>query len=188
MMQVNFEGTVAVTVACLPLLAKASGTSQVLSTSSGMGTRTMGLLSEEDRKALMDPTLEDLQMHAIIQYLVDGLAQPSNSYHSIPQVGYAFSKMAVNCFTQVMARKHPTMRINACSPGFCNTDMCANYTGDRKPKEPALGASVFTKVLFGEIGQGRTGVFFKEASKTGTPLDQAASVMDPWVAPPEKEK
>ena len=49
------------------------------------------------------------------------------------------------------------------------------------PKDPALGASVFKQVLFGELGEGRTGCFFKEASKAGTPLEDAVSKVDPWL-------
>jgi len=41
------------------------------------------------------------------------------------------------------------------------------------------------QVLFGEIGKGRTGVFFKEASKAGTPVEQSVAVVDPWVAVPK---
>merc|ERR1719199_1564462 len=151
----------------------APGGGQVLSTSSGNGPRAMGLLSEKDRQALMDPSLDVVQLRAMMGQLTDGLQDPKNVYHSIPQVGYGFSKMAVNCATQIWARKYPGMRINACSPGFCNTDMCANYTGQRKPKDPTLGASVFRKVLFDELGKGQSGTFFKEASKTDTPLDRA---------------
>jgi len=44
-----------------------------------------------------------------------------------------------------------------------------------------LGASVFCKVLFGDLGAGKTSTFFKEASKTGTPLPDAVSLVDPWV-------
>jgi hypothetical protein len=46
----------------------------------------------------------------------------------------------------MLARQHPDMYINACSPGFTNTGMCANYTGSRVPKDVALGADVFAKV------------------------------------------
>ena len=50
------------------------------------------------------------------------------------------------------------------------------------PKAVPLGASVFGKVLFGELGAaGKTGTFFKEASKAGTPLGSAESREDPWV-------
>lgn len=182
MMQVNFEGAVAVTNAFFPLLLRNSEGSQVLSTSSGQGTRTMGLLSESDRQMLLDPALDESQLRAVMKELVEGLQDADNKYHSIPQVGYGFSKLALNCITQVWSRKYPTVRVNACSPGFCNTDMCANYTGERKPKDPALGASVFKKAMFGELGQGRSGCFFKEASKTGTPLENGVACVDPWVA------
>ena len=59
---------------------------------------------------------------------------------------------------QILARKHPDMSINACSPGFTNTGMCANYAGSRVPKEPALGADVFAKVPlpFGACAEART--------------------------------
>ena len=40
----------------------------------------------------------------------------------------------------------------------------------------------FRKMLFGELGRGQTGCFFKEASKIGTSLDQAVSCLDPWEA------
>eukprot|EP00746_Dinoflagellata_sp_MGD_P004311 gnl/MRDRNA2_/MRDRNA2_108307_c0_seq1.p1 gnl/MRDRNA2_/MRDRNA2_108307_c0~~gnl/MRDRNA2_/MRDRNA2_108307_c0_seq1.p1 ORF type:complete len:357 (+),score=57.08 gnl/MRDRNA2_/MRDRNA2_108307_c0_seq1:132-1073(+) len=183
-MLVNFEGVVAVTAAFLPILANVpGGDGQVLSTSSGCGTRTMGLLSERHRSALLDPNLDVPMLRRILKELVEGLQDPDNEYHSIPSVGYGLSKMGVNCLTQILARDHPNMCFNACSPGFCNTDMCANYTGKRKPKDPALGASVFTKVLFGKLGQGQSGVFFKESSKPDTPLDQAESLLEPWVAP-----
>jgi hypothetical protein len=37
-----------------------------------------------------------------------------------------------------------------------------------------------SQVLFGDLA-GHTGKFFKEASNPGTPVDQAQSVIDPWV-------
>merc|ERR1719282_1743016 len=52
MMEVNFEGAVAVTNTFLPLLLTQTGENQVLSTTSGMGPRTMGLLSEADQEVL----------------------------------------------------------------------------------------------------------------------------------------
>jgi len=36
--------------------------------------------------------------------------------------------------------------------------------------------------MFGELGAGKTGLFFKEASKAGTSLDAAVSKVDAWVA------
>eukprot|EP00440_Ansanella_granifera_P070223 gb/GFBE01076192.1/.p1 GENE.gb/GFBE01076192.1/~~gb/GFBE01076192.1/.p1 ORF type:complete len:299 (+),score=58.62 gb/GFBE01076192.1/:1-897(+) len=181
-MRVNFEGVIAVTEAFLPLLKKSPGGGQVLSTSSGVGTRTMAQLCEEHRSVLMDPGLDVPTCQKLLWQLTEGLQNPNDQYRSIPTVGYGLSKMGVNCYTQILARANPSMRINACSPGFCNTDMCANYTGERKPKDPALGASVFAQVLFGELGHGKTGAFFKEASKADTALADATSVEEPFVA------
>lgn len=181
-MRVNFEGVVTVTAAFLPMLTASPGYGQVISSSSGTATRAMGLISEAHRRALMDPSLDLSMLKKTLGELVEGLQDPNNCYHSIPTVGYSVSKMGVNCFTQILAREYAAMRVNACSPGFCNTGMCANYTGSRKPKDPALGASVFGKVLFGELGREQTGSFFKEASKPDTSLDEAVAVLEPWVA------
>lgn len=175
----NFEAVISTTVTFLPLIKQGG---HIVSTSSSIGSRTLAMLSAEHRTALMDETLDVPTLQAILRQIEHGLQDPSNSYRDIPQVGYGLSKLGVDCLTQVLARQHPKLYINVCSPGFCNTDMCANYKGERKPKEPALGASVFRKVLFGELGKGRTGLFFKESSKAGTPLDKAVASVDPWVA------
>jgi len=185
-MRVNFEGLVALTQHFMPMLIR-SPCGIILSTSSGVGARTLGLLSEADRFALTDASLDVRRLSGVLSRLVDDLHRPDNPYHAIPTVAYGLSKLGVNCYTQVLARQYTMMCINACSPGFCNTGMCADYTGTRTPKSPILGASVFRQVLFTELGFGRTGVFFKENSKAGTPVDEAVSVVDPWIALPQGE-
>jgi NAD(P)-dependent dehydrogenase (short-subunit alcohol dehydrogenase family) len=181
--QTNFEGTVGVTEAFLPLLLRApSGSASVLSTSSGVGARTLGLVSEQHRQQLLAEDLDLAALRGCVNGILHALqADESHPYHNIPTVGYGVSKMAVNCYTQLLARRYPTLRVNACSPGFTNTDMCKHYTGSRVPKEVALGASVFLKAIFGDLGASQTGKFFKEASKAGTPLAEANAVIDKWV-------
>lgn len=184
-MQTNFEGAVRVTEACLPLLRKTKG-AQVLFTSSGMGARILGIMTEEHRMAFTSPTLELPTLRRLLNELMEALVRDStHPYHaSVPTVAYSLSKLGVNAYAQILARQHmaSALRSNACSPGFTNTGMCANYTGSRKPKDVALGASVFEKVLFGELGESKpTGLFFKESSKADTPLDEARSVVDAWV-------
>ena len=193
----NFEGVVSVTEAFLPLLFRNSNSSSssssssggdptpiVLSTSSGVGARTLGLVSEQHRRELLSESLDEDGLRRVLQRLLAEVsADPEHPYRSFPSLGYGLSKMAVNCYTQLLSRRHAAaaLRVNACSPGFTNTDMCRNYTGSRVPKEVALGSSVFAKAIFGELGSGVTGAFFKEASKAGTPLAEAASVVDAWV-------
>eukprot|EP00928_Gymnodinium_smaydae_P004890 TRINITY_DN11678_c0_g1_i3.p1 TRINITY_DN11678_c0_g1~~TRINITY_DN11678_c0_g1_i3.p1 ORF type:complete len:296 (-),score=55.59 TRINITY_DN11678_c0_g1_i3:25-912(-) len=184
--RVNFESIVAVTRAFLPMLSKSPNGGNILSTSSGTGTRTLGLLNDEHRRLLTDPNLDVITLQKVLAQIVDEIdSDPCHVYRDIPTVGYGLSKMGVNCFTQIVARWDPSRyRANACSPGFCNTGMCANYTGARQPKDPELGADVFAKVLFGELGRNKTGLFFKEGSKPGTPLQCAKSSVDDWVAFP----
>jgi NAD(P)-dependent dehydrogenase (short-subunit alcohol dehydrogenase family) len=180
-MQINFHGVIALTEAFLPKLSAADGGGQILSTSSAIGTRTAGLLTAAHRDLLTQPSLELNSLRHVLAEIIEELGDAGHAYHSIPTVVYGLSKLGVNCYTQMLARQHPTMRINACSPGFTNTRMCASYTGARVPKSVELGASVFGKVLFGELGAGRTGMFFKENSAAGTPVEEAVSVIDPWV-------
>ena len=54
------------------------------------------------------------------------------------------------------------------------------YSGTRVLKEASLGASVFEKILFSGLGRGCTGIFFKEASTPGTPIELATSIVVPW--------
>ena len=62
--------------------------------------------------------------------------------------------------------------------------MCANYTGSRVPKDPALGASVFVPALFGGKGlpKVRTDKFIKETSSPGTALEDATCAAEGWGA------
>ena len=87
--------------------------------------------------------------------------------------------------TRLIAREHPRLLVNACSPGFCRTDIAGadvDYSKGRPPKDARLGADVVLKLLFGEVGAGSTGGFYKECSKPGTPIDAANSAAEPWVA------
>ena len=229
--EVNFEGTVRVTEAMMPLLLLQRGggsgveeggqheeAAHVVNVSSGVGTRTLARIRPEQRAALVDASLE---LPALREFCAAALAElekdESSPYHAIPTVSYGISKLAVNCYTQMMARRYGTacrkdgdeaenaasnaalasaaasttakargtarvVRFNAASPGFTNTRMCDGYTGERQPKSPSLGASVFRDVLFSDLGKGKNGKFFKQADKAGTQLRDASSREEPWVA------
>ena len=72
---------------------------------------------------------------------------------------YGISKAAVNAYTKLAPRTYPALRVNACSPGFCRTDIAgpnADYS-EREPKAPALGADVVVKLLFDDALSQATG-------------------------------
>lgn len=63
---------------------------------------------------------------------------------------YAVSKACVNAFTAILARDHPGLVINACCPGWVNTEM-GRMVG-APPKTPEEAARIPVHLGFGEIG------------------------------------
>ena len=51
------------------------------------------------------------------------------------------SKLAVIAATRVLAREHPSIKVNCCCPGYCDTDM-TSHKGPRPPSEGARNAVV----------------------------------------------
>jgi NAD(P)-dependent dehydrogenase (short-subunit alcohol dehydrogenase family)/beta-phosphoglucomutase-like phosphatase (HAD superfamily) len=166
-LSVNLDGVAAVTAAFAPLLG-AGG--RVINVSSGAGLRAAAALAPADREALEADTVADIRAAAArLAYTADIAV-------------YGLSKAAVNAYTKLAARTYPALRVNACSPGFCRTEIAgpnADYS-EREPKAPALGADVVVKLLFDDALSQATGKFFKECSKPGTAVEDAVSREEPW--------
>ena len=166
-LEVNLDGVAAVTTAFAPLLRPGG---RVINVSSGAGLRAAAALAPADREALEADSV------AAIRATAQRLATTAD----IPV--YGISKAAVNAYTKLAARTYPALRVNACSPGFCRTEIAgpnADYS-EREPKAPALGADVITKLLFDDALSQNTGKFFKECSKPGTAVEDAVSREEPW--------
>ena len=165
-LEVNLDGVAAVTAAIAPLLG-AGG--RVINVSSGAGLRAAGGLAPGGREARRAATVADIRAAAA------RLAVGSETV-------YGLSKAALTAYTKLAARTYPALRVNACSPGFCRTEIAgpnADYS-EREPKAPALGADVITKLLFDDALSPATGKFFKECSKPGTAHENAVSREQPW--------
>ena len=166
-LSVNLDGVAVVTAAFAPLLG-AGG--RVINVSSGAGLRAAAALAPADREALEADTVADIRAAAArLAYTADIAV-------------YGLSKAAVNAYTKLAARTYPALRVNACSPGFCRTEIAgpnADYS-EREPKAPALGADVVVKLLFDDALSQATGKFFKECSKPGTAVEDAVSREEPW--------
>jgi NAD(P)-dependent dehydrogenase (short-subunit alcohol dehydrogenase family) len=76
---------------------------------------------------------------------------------------YGFSKACANSYTMLVAREHPGLVVNACTPGFIATDMTRHYAesegkapAELGMKTPAEGARAPMHLLFGALeGSGR---------------------------------
>lgn len=89
---------------------------------------------------------------------------------------YGLSKACANTYTLILAREHPELVVNACTPGFIETDMTRAYlasTGQSGAelgmKTPADGAKAPLHLLFGELeGNGH----FYGSDALRSPLDR----------------
>jgi NAD(P)-dependent dehydrogenase (short-subunit alcohol dehydrogenase family) len=92
---------------------------------------------------------------------------------------YGLSKALANACTLLLAREHPNLRINACTPGFIDTDMTRPYAeskgkspADLGMKAPAAGTRAPMHLLFGDLeGNGR--YYGSDAQRS--PLDRYRS-------------
>eukprot|EP01043_Picozoa_sp_COSAG02_P055333 COSAG02_NODE_6401_length_3598_cov_19.791994_2_plen_197_part_00 len=177
---VNVDGVIKVTEAFAPLLAD---NGHIINVSSGAGTRAAGKLNDTDRNELACLTDATVLRDAVARHAHAVAEEVQHRPGDTPI--YAISKVGVNFYTQLSARAlAPRLRVNACSPGYCRTEIAgpsADYS-QREPKSARLGADVVLKLLSGEIGAEQTGRFFKENSKPGTPLQEAQSVEQDWIA------
>ena len=180
-LRVNVDGVVAVTTAFQGMIRDGG---QIINVSSGAGTRAAGALDAADL-AELESASTAASMRACITKLAHDAASKPHAAGETPI--YGLSKCALNMYTRLVAREMPNLRVNACSPGFCRTNIAGKQVAyTREPKEAALGASVVLKMLRSELTG--TDCFFKEASKPGTPLADARSVAEPWVVREGGEK
>jgi NAD(P)-dependent dehydrogenase (short-subunit alcohol dehydrogenase family) len=102
---------------------------------------------------------------------------------------YGLSKASANTYTLILAREHPSLHVNACTPGFIETDLSRHYAvASRKSpaelgmKSPAEGARAPLHLLFGTL-QGN-GYFYGSDAKR-SPLDRYRAPGSPEYAPGE---
>lgn len=84
-------------------------------------------LNEEVIENVLDRFLEDLEK---------GNLESGGWPLMLPS--YSMSKVALNAYTRVLAKKHPGMRINCVHPGYVNTDINW-HTGVLKVEDGAKG-------------------------------------------------
>ena len=101
---------------------------------------------------------------------------------------YGLSKACANAFTLAFARAHPELHVNACTPGFIETDLTRPYLASSGKtaqeigmKSPAEGTRAPMHLLFGALeGNGR----YYGSDARRSPLDRYRSPSDPEYAGP----
>jgi NAD(P)-dependent dehydrogenase (short-subunit alcohol dehydrogenase family) len=156
-LETNFFGALRVTEGLLPLMPS---NGVVVMVSSGMGE--LSSVSRERRAQFLAPDLDVTALSALMREFVEDVARGRHGERGWPSSAYRVSKIGLNALTRVLARLHPTMKINAVCPGWVRTDM-GGRAASRDVREGA--ASIVWAATLG--ADGPTGGFFRD----GRPIE-----------------
>ena len=146
----------------LPLLASDA---RVVNVTSASGPSFVAKCDERRQRMFTNPDVTWPEIEAVMK---EALAIEIDR-GSFAAVGlgdgdaYGLSKACANAFTLAFAREHPGLRVNACTPGFIETDLTRPYV-DRSGKtakemgmkSPTEGTRCPMHLLFGTLdGNGR---------------------------------
>ncbi len=179
---VNMRGIQRVTEAFLALLDPSRG--RIVNVTSAAGPNFVSACSEERQQLLTDPGITREQLDA---FIAEAVALEDDAAFAARGLGkrdaYGLSKACANAYTLILAREHPELTVNACTPGFIETDMTRRYAeqAGKAPaelgmKSPREGTRSTLHLLFGDLsGNGR----YYGSDALRSPLDRYRSPGDP---------
>ena len=182
-LEVNTLGIRRVSEALLPFLDGEKG--RVVNITSASGPSFVARCSHERQRVFTDANIEWPTIAALIEESLE--IQNGRGVFADAGLGdgnaYGLSKACANCYTMLFARENPNLRINACTPGFIETDLTRPYleSSGRSAeslgmKAPIEGTRAAMYLLFGEPeGNGR---YYGSDTKR-SPLDRYCSPGDP---------
>ena len=170
---VNTYGVRRVCEALAPLVADGG---RIVNVTSASGPMFVAKCSDERKRLFTSPDVQWSQIEAVMD---EGRAEGD---------AYGFSKACANAFTIAFARAHPRLHVNACTPGFIETDLTRPYlegsgrtAEEMGMKPPAAGTRAPMHLLFGTLeGNGR----YYGSDARRSPLDRYRGPGDPeYVGP-----
>jgi len=178
-LQTNVLGIQRVCAALLPRLDATTG--RIVNVTSAAGPIFVATCSPERQRFFLDAALPWPQLKTFVD---DCLARAGDAA-ALREMGlaeaepYGLSKACANTLTMILAREHAHLRINACTPGFIDTDLTRVYlassgksAAELGMKTPAEGAKAPLHMLFGALeGNGR----FYGSDALRSPLDRYRS-------------
>ena len=182
-LQVNTYGPKRVCDAFLPLLDPSIG--RVVNVTSASGPTYLAGCSEEVKKILTSP---EVSWTEIEEFMVECLKLNIKSEETTDQgsgidSAYGVSKACANAYTIYLARENPKLTINACTPGFIETDLTrpmaeanSKTPAEMGMKSPEEGASASIFLLMGNpSGNGH----YYGSDCVRSPFDRYRSPGDP---------
>lgn len=181
-LEVNAVGMQRVCEAFLPLLDPQGG--RVVNITSASGPNFVRGCNDVRTAFLTDPGVTWAQLQAFMQecLALDG----SDAFDEAGLGGgnlYGLSKAVANAYTLALARENPGLKVNACTPGFIETDLTHGYVEasgrsaqDMGMKPPREGAKTPVHLLLGELN-GNGWYYGSDAERS--PLHRYRSPGDP---------
>ena len=135
-LRTNFYQTVELTRALLPLLER-STSPRIVNVASMAGR--LGKVSPALQRRFSDSQLSLESLEELVREFEAAVAESAHTQRGWPNSNYAVSKLALIAATKVLARDLPRFRVNACCPGYCDTDM-TSHRGTRSADDGAKNA------------------------------------------------
>ncbi|KAM3740289.1 hypothetical protein ACB098_08G087400 [Castanea mollissima] len=139
-LNINYYGVKRVTEALLPLLQLSPAGARVVNVSS-LRSELKRIPGEHIRKELSDiESLTEKRVEAVLRRFLHDLKENALEDNGWPLMlpAYSISKVTLNAYTRILAKKFPNMCINCVHPGYVKTDINWN-TGIMTVEEGARG-------------------------------------------------
>jgi carbonyl reductase 1 len=120
----NYFGTRRLCQVVMPLL-ELSQQPRIINIASSAG-RLAILRSQEKVDMFTDPNLQISQLDEHMKAFVSAVEDSVHADQGWPNTCYGMSKLGIIALTKILARDHPTMRVNSVDPGYCATDQNNN--------------------------------------------------------------
>ena len=138
-LDVNILGVRRVCEAFLPLLDPDAG--RIVNISSAAGPNYVNTCRADRQRFFVDPNVTWSALQALM-YECIAMSGDKDAF-AAKGLGsgepYGLSKACLNSYTMLLAREHPKLRINACTPGFIETDLTRSYAEAQGKKPSDLG-------------------------------------------------
>jgi carbonyl reductase 1 len=154
-LRVNFEGTVALTQSLLPLLRASTDSPRLVTVASMAGH--LNQLSPNLQAQFSSPSLTMDGLRSLVAKFMQDVATGTHRQEGWGNSNYGFSKLAVIAASTIWARENPGILVNACCPGYCDTDM-TSHRGTRSPADGARNATSLVELP----DDGPSGGFYKD--------------------------
>jgi len=182
-LQVNTYGPKRVCDAFIPLLDSSHG--RIVNVTSASGPIFLSGSSDKTKILLTNPSITWTEIQDYMEKCVDVSTKNniSSVHDSSSWSAYGLSKACTNAYTIFLARQYLNLKVNACTPGFIETDMTRSMalSGGKTPaemgmKSPEEGASASVFLLMGNPeGSGH----YYGSDCLRSPIDRYRSPGDP---------